>query len=99
MSITVLHKQNLADVTIQYQGSLEAWFDMALLNGISVTDTLEAGTELSDLTEVERPDMVRFYTQKNIRPATDLASAEAESIISEDCGIGCMEIEATFKVR
>ena len=43
MEVTVKDGQTLADIAVQEHGTWEAALDMAMENGVSLTDTLEAG--------------------------------------------------------
>ena len=43
---TVRVNQTLVDIAVQYCGSVEAVFELAQMNGLSVTDELTAGQEL-----------------------------------------------------
>jgi len=76
----ILEQQSLFDIAIQSCGSAEAAFELAVLNGVSVTDELPAGSEVK-LTEarddaqiisvkVVDKSIVSFYTNKNLNPAT-----------------------------
>ena len=46
MEVTVKDGQTLADIAVQEHGTWEAALDMAMENGVSLTDTLEAGRTL-----------------------------------------------------
>jgi len=61
--------QSLFDLAIIGCGSAEAAFEMAVLNGISITDSLRTGCDLS-LPDVVNADVVSFYANNNINPAT-----------------------------
>lgn len=81
MEITVLHNQTIFDIALQSFGSVEAVFDIALLNGISVTDILPVGLNL------ELPDadygfreVVNYYKSNRIAPAT----ADRDSYLLSD---------------
>lgn len=65
----VLEGQTIFDVAIQECGSAEAGYDLAMLNGISVTDDLTAGQELL-VPEATNKQIKAYYSQKNIKPAT-----------------------------
>ena len=76
----VLEGQTLPDIATQYLGSADAVYDLALLNGISITDDLEAGRDLL-LPPVVNADVVAYYKNKGICPATALV-AQAELVLS-----------------
>ena len=45
--ITVTSRQSVLDIALQHCGSLEAAFDIAQSNGISLTDDLTTGQSMS----------------------------------------------------
>ena len=95
MGITVLNRQSLLDIAIQHTGSVFTAFEIALVNGLSVSDTVEPGAILI-LPEVERnTEILNYYSAKKIQPATALESLE---IIEELRGIGWMIVENSFKI-
>ena len=94
MEIKVLNGQSLFDIAIQAAGSVEAVFDIALANGISITDDLEPGTVLVVPAVLNR-QMAEYYRINNIRPATALSAAD-EMLLHE--GIGFWFIEFYFIV-
>lgn len=63
----VLEGQSLFDIAIQSCGSAEAAFDLAVLNGVSLTDEVFDELELSDILNVE---IASFFKTKNIQLAT-----------------------------
>lgn len=77
MKITILHHQSLLDLAIQHTGSVENAFDLALANGLSLTDDLEAGSGLIANSEWlkanSNKDILNYYTAKNIQPATAIS--------------------------
>ncbi len=72
-TVTVLNNQSLWDIAIQEYGTVEAVFELAQANGLSVTDTLTAGQVLN-VPEVDpaltQPEIVDYYRRNGIRPAT-----------------------------
>lgn len=69
--VTVLHNQSLLDIAVQEYGNAKAVFELALANGIAVTDRLEAGQFLT--LPIDAPadrDIVRYYQGRKLRPAT-----------------------------
>lgn len=77
MKISVLPLQSLLDLAIQHTGSVENAFDLALANGLSLTDDLEAGDWLvANSQELKaNKDILSYYTAKNIQPATAITAA------------------------
>jgi len=61
--------QSLFDIALQSSGSVEAAFDMSLLNSIGITDDIVPGTELSP-TDILNKEIAAYYLAKNIQPAT-----------------------------
>ena len=55
--------QNLMDVAIQCCGDATALFDLALLNGISVTEEVAVGTEFI-LPEVVNKGVAKYFADK-----------------------------------
>lgn len=77
MKTTILHHQSLLDLAIQHTGTAENAFDLALANGLSLTDDLEAGDWLvANSQELKaNKDILNYYTAKNIQPATAITAA------------------------
>lgn len=96
MTIIVLHNQSLADVALQYCGTMESIFTIALLNGISVTATLEPGQEIHiPNIDYGYKEVINYYKNKKIEPATNV-TAEQETVTVTPGGIGEMIIQNTF---
>lgn len=94
MKATVRDRQTLADVALQYGGGLETMLELAVRNGLSLTDELREGMEL----EVpERPAVaavVQRYRVKRVEPATELSAEDMAVCHLGD--IGAMGIEVDF---
>jgi hypothetical protein len=69
METTVLEGQSLLDIALQELGSLEGAYNLAVLNGLSLTDSLTAGMTLQ-LPDVVDRRIKTYYSERNIRPAT-----------------------------
>ncbi|MBK5213356.1 MAG: hypothetical protein JJE55_06825 [Flavobacteriaceae bacterium] len=67
-----IENQNLQDLTIQTSGSLEHIFEMAMLNGISITETPTPGQKYRSVENDINSDIVNYYVAKSIKPATGL---------------------------
>ena len=65
------YNQTIEDLAITQCGSAEAAFDIALLNGVSISDTLLAGTLLKNPNQVA-PTIVDYFINKKMQPATDI---------------------------
>jgi hypothetical protein len=87
--ITILEGQSLPDIAIQESGSIEAVFDLAVKNGISITDKLQAGLNINNVNPLNQ-GIVAYYRAKNIRPATWMAQNQIHT------GIGYMGIDVNF---
>lgn len=69
--------QTFLDVAIQETGSLEAAFEMALLNDVSITDDLL----ITDQLEAPEPmdlEIVSYYVRNDIKPATEIKLVPVE---------------------
>lgn len=95
MQHTVLYNQTLADITLQATGDLEQWFAVALLNGLGITDAIEAGEEMLSPEPDGNKRALAFRLQaRDNRPAT--GDAYNESAVMG--GIGYMQIGNDFIV-
>ena len=98
MKVIVLHHQSLLDLAIQYTGTAENAFDLALQNNRSITDDLEAGDWLiANSQELKaNKDILSYYTAKKLQPAT--AISEQLSANSQPQGIDYWTIQMDFIV-
>jgi len=92
-SIPALQGQSLFDIALQTTGSVEAAFDMALLNLIAITDDIEAGRELIKVSVINN-QITSYYSDKNIKPATFIQGSIGDDI----GGIEYWAIETEFLV-
>lgn len=99
MQKQVLHNQSLLDAAIQYNGFVTNVFELALKNGISITDGLIPGQSIevpvSDLIDTE---LVDYFSSKKQTIATGFNGSDNEDILPQ-LGIGKMVIGSTFIVR
>lgn len=78
-------QQNLADIAVQQYGTLEAVVQLAFENNMSITDELEAGSELEEVVYTgKKNDIAAFYDKNAIFPATSLTDADFDIIDNED---------------
>lgn len=71
MKIKVLHNQTIFDIAIQYFGTIDAAYDIALLNDISITDVLPVIFELLlPDNDYGFNEVVNYYKSNRITPAT-----------------------------
>ena len=91
------NRQNLIDVALEHCGTFEAAMQMALLNGISLTDDLEPGVSL--LTpEVEKKRVVTKFQSLRHSPATAISGDEINDIMGIGDGIEFWAVEYDFVV-
>lgn len=95
MSDIVYQGQNFIDKVLETTGSSENAFEMALLNGFSLTDNVVIGQELQ-LSRVTRKGVVSIFKKDN-RPASALRNKF--DAVAENEGIGYMAIESDFIVK
>lgn len=88
-------RQSLLDIAVQTSGGVEAAFDLAAANDVSVSEPL-AGTQLETAPVADKMVLER-YTARQIRPATELSDEEIEA--APFGGIGYMGIEIDFMVQ
>jgi hypothetical protein len=88
--------QSFSDLVIQGTGNIENSFAMAVLNGLSITDSLFIGQEIVPAGN-ENKFMLSQWNEYNL-PATATTSENQELLIRND-GIGIMAIGNTFIVR
>ncbi|MDR0873907.1 MAG: hypothetical protein LBN27_10665 [Prevotellaceae bacterium] len=92
-TVKVLDRQSIFDIAVQHIGSAEAEFELALLNGLSLSDEVATGAELI----LPAPDVAiktvrEYFLNRQLKPATGTTS---ESIPG---GINYMGIEINFIV-
>lgn len=90
METKVIAGQSLLDIAIQTGGSVEAVFDLALSNNLSITEEMEAGLVI-DTSGIKANDIAGYYQVKDIRPGT-----YTDTQLPSLSGIGYMIIEETF---
>jgi hypothetical protein len=94
--INVQHKQCLLDIAMQYQGSINNVFGIAISNEISVTQLLVAGSNLvvpEVETNGEQKGIIYFLNKKQHIPAS-----MDDNTALHTGGVGYMQIASTFKV-
>lgn len=96
---TVLYMQSLFDVVLQLTGSIEGVVAVARLNGIGITDDLEAGQKLNIPDNVELyDDIINYYKAKKVKPATAL-TVEDRQVADKQGGISYWGINIDFEVQ
>lgn len=95
MSDIVYQGQSFIDKVLETTGSSENAFEMALLNGFSLTDDVVIGQELQS-SRVTRKGVVAIFKKDN-RPASALRN-NYDAVVENE-GIGYMAIESNFIVK
>ena len=73
MEVKVLENQSLFDLAVQECGGIEAVFGLAVLNGLSVTDSVEPGTLLKLTSGLVASSAIRgYYQARKLKPATNI---------------------------
>lgn len=71
VEVRISHNQSLLDIAIQEYGTIQAAFDLALANGLEVTDQLTPGMTLElPVSEYEDRDVAQYFKSRKIHPAT-----------------------------
>lgn len=95
MTIKVQHNQSLIDLSIQMFGGIEGAVDLAIANGLPITEELIPGMEIIVPEYKEtKAEIVKYYGNKGLTPAT-AGTAMAEFLY----GIGTARVESTFIIR
>lgn len=66
----IRHHQNLLDIAIQTTGGLDALFELAMDNDISISEQLIPGTELKIKQPATNAVVLNYYERNKILPAT-----------------------------
>ncbi len=82
--------QNIFDMALQMFGDATGVYDLAVINSLSVTDSIEPGTELNEPEFETNKSVVQYFTARNLKPATGNNQ--------ESGGIGYMGIDFNFIV-
>lgn len=90
----VIAHQNLLDIAVQELGSVEAVFELAVLNNKSVTSDLTAG-EVLQLPEVVDADIANYFQSRERKIATEYYDVETETALE---GISFWAINHDFIV-
>lgn len=72
--VKILAGQSLLDIAIQECGTLEGVIELALLNGISVTESLIAVNDLNTDIGIYDLEIATFFKRKSLLPATALTA-------------------------
>lgn len=94
--VIVLESQSLFDLALQQCGGIEAVFDFAERNGLSITDQLSPGSKLH-VPEVVNQLVYSYYETRQLKPATDASIEVIDSLRDE--GIDFWAITVDFVVQ
>lgn len=72
--VIAMVNQNLQDLSIETTGTLESIFELALLNGLKITEKPVAGKRYNAEFAEKENDIVNYYIAKGIKPATGLSA-------------------------
>jgi len=89
----VYENQTLQDISSHVYGRSDVAMDLALLNNISITDTLQAGKIIKLIAVPVNTLVKEALESRNIIPAVDFNIINNEAI---EIGIGSMIIETNF---
>ncbi len=92
-TVTAMEGQSFLDLVVQTSGSIEAAFDFAQKNNISITDNPVVGKAYETVGVINK-DVVNYYSNKGIMSATN--ASEDEVVLLG--GIDYMGIEIDFIV-
>ena len=98
MQVTAKNNQSLFDMAVQTLGSAEAIFDIAIANGISITDDLTVGQtlQITHKSDYSQRRTAAYYSINGIMPATAISLTEDISVLQE--GIEFWAVELDFIV-
>ena len=92
-STIVIDRQSLLDIALQEYGNVQAAFDLAMANGLDITNELMPGQELILLTSKDTDnEILNLYKTKDIRPVTLTPGINSGNTAT---GIGIMQLEKT----
>lgn len=97
-NVITIENQQLIDIALQELGDVERVFELALLNGIGVTNLLTAGTviKVPDY-DKRKSGIVQVFSDESRAPAS-ASGDEQEANTIPPGGIGYMQIGNTFRV-
>ena len=90
----VTQGQNILDKAMEMTGSIEGAFDIALMNGVSITDDRKIGDEIC-AGEILTSVVVAIF--KN-RPLSTSLTVSDKELLNNPCGIEFWVIEGDFVV-
>lgn len=83
MIVTAKDRQSLLDVAIQVLGSPTGVFALAQRNGLSITDRLTDGQQLTyDLADIEDTRTAELVAARGICPATEIPAKDEKALLA-----------------
>lgn len=95
---TITERQSLLDIALQHSGSMEAAFEIALLNELSLTDDLAAGTQVVLPENDGNKEVANYYAVNDLRPASAITQVEINDTLNIGEGVEFWAIEYDFEV-
>lgn len=92
-----IHNQQLADLTIEANGTIESLMDVAVANNISITDDLVIGQDYKANGPIIDTSVIAYYQSKGIKPATAITTETLQDLGNCE-GISCWAIGVDFIV-
>lgn len=83
-NVQVLNRQSLIDIALQETGTIEAAFDIAFANGLSVTDYVPGTVLVIPDNVVINEQILKYYKTNNIQPATFIGEVTSISNLYVD---------------
>lgn len=87
-TVVVMEGQTLTDIAIQVCGAPEAVCELAVLNGIEVTEVLTVGRVLRVPERVYNAKVAEVYALNGLKPATEVEK--------DVCGVFSKEFNSFF---
>lgn len=83
-NLKVYERQSMLDVAVQHSGGIESVFDLALMNGLSITADLNPYDTLLECESVVDSDLVDYYSNKGIVPSTAITATDIAQTIADE---------------
>jgi hypothetical protein len=98
LKTTVRSEQNLFDIALQESGGIGSVFELAKQNNSSITAALTPGLVLSFVNLPASTDVLRYYKENNLFPATGNATELPDDLRQKE-GIDYWAIQVDFKIQ
>ncbi len=80
VEIITSHNQTLLDIALMITGNADDAYELAKANGMEVSDDLVVGTAVRYGGVVSNKNIVRYYSEHNIVPGTDITGDSVTGI-------------------